>query len=45
MIDLSRVDGGTIHGVLIAQQILDVSIRVDAIRSFATEKMVCDFAE
>lgn len=40
LIDLARVDGGTIHGVLIAQQILDVSIRVDAIRSFATEKMV-----
>ncbi|XP_075676809.1 adaptor-related protein complex 3, delta 1 subunit-like garnet isoform X2 [Dermatophagoides pteronyssinus] len=39
LIDLARVDGGTIHGVLIAQQILDVSIRVDAIRSFATEKM------
>lgn len=40
LIDLARVDGGTIHGVLIAQQILDVSIRVDAIRSFATEQMV-----
>ncbi|KAH9527466.1 AP-3 complex subunit delta-1 [Dermatophagoides farinae] len=39
LIDLARVDGGTIHGVLIAQQILDVSIRVDAIRSFATEQM------
>ncbi|UXI20311.1 hypothetical protein NH340_JMT06254 [Sarcoptes scabiei] len=39
LIELARVEGGTIHGVLIAQQILDVSIRVDAIRLFATEQM------
>lgn len=41
MIELARVEGGTIHGTLIAQQILDVAIRVDAIRQFATEQMVC----
>ncbi|KAI2803527.1 hypothetical protein RDWZM_001526 [Blomia tropicalis] len=39
LIELARVEGGTIHGTLIAQQILDVAIRVDAIRQFATEQM------
>lgn len=41
LIELARVEGGTVHGTLIAQQILDVAIRVDAIRKFATEQMVC----
>lgn len=40
LIELARVEGGTVHGTLIAQQILDVAIRVDAIRKFATEQMV-----
>ena len=40
LVELARVEGGTIHGTLIAQQILDVAIRVDTIRQFATEQMV-----
>ena len=40
LVELARVEGGTIHGNLIAQQILDVAIRVDSIRQFATEQMV-----
>ena len=41
LVDLTRVEGGTDHGPLIAQQILDVAIRVDSIREFVTKQMVC----
>ncbi|XP_053205215.1 AP-3 complex subunit delta-1-like [Panonychus citri] len=37
--ELTRVEGGTNHGSLIAQQILDVAIRVESIRQFATKQM------
>lgn len=40
LVELARVDGGTEHGGLIAQQMLDVAIRVEAIRPFATRQMV-----
>ncbi|CAG2166121.1 unnamed protein product [Oppiella nova] len=39
LVELSRVEGGTEHGGLIAQQLLDVAIRVEAIRSFVTRHM------
>lgn len=45
LIELARVEGGTIHGNLIAQQVLDVAIRVDSIRQFATEQMVSERLE
>lgn len=40
LVDLARVEGGTDHGNLIAQQMLDVAIRVESIRPFATKQMV-----
>lgn len=40
LVELSRVEGGTEHGRLIAQQLLDVAIRVEAIRTFVTRQMV-----
>ena len=40
LVELSRVEGGTEHGDLIAQQMLDVAIRVEAIRPFVTKQMV-----
>lgn len=40
LIELAQVEGGTVHGTQIAQQLLDVAIRVDSIRPFATEQMV-----
>lgn len=39
MVDLARVDGGTEHGSLIAIQLLDVAIRVETIRPYATSQM------
>lgn len=39
LVELSRVEGGTEHGGLIAQQLLDVAIRVEAIRPFVTKQM------
>jgi len=39
LVDLSRVQGGTEHGALIANQMLDVAIRVETIRPFAAEQM------
>jgi len=43
LVELSRVEGGTEHGGLIAQQLLDVAIRVEAIRPFATRQMVIHY--
>lgn len=39
LVDLSRVQGGSEHGSLIAQQMMDVAIRVETIRPFAAEQM------
>ncbi|XP_074593253.1 adaptor-related protein complex 3, delta 1 subunit-like garnet [Brevipalpus obovatus] len=39
LVELTRVEGGTDHGTLIAQQILDVAIRVESIREFVTKQM------
>lgn len=45
LVELTRIDG-TKHGSMIASQMLDVAIRVQAIRSFAVSQMVCyDFPE
>lgn len=38
LVDLARVEGGTEHGNLLAQQLLDVAIRVESIRPFATQQ-------
>lgn len=40
LVELTRMEG-TRHGRLIASQMLDVAIRVQAIRSFAVSQMVC----
>lgn len=40
LVDLARVEGGTEHSGIIAQQLLDVAIRVEAIRPFVTQQMV-----
>merc|ERR1711899_568571 len=37
--ELSRTEGGTKHGKLIAKQMMDVAIRVSSIRSFAVSQM------
>ncbi|KAI1305936.1 AP-3 complex subunit delta-1 [Halotydeus destructor] len=39
LVDLARVEGGTEHGQLVAHQMLDVAIRVEAIRPYATKQM------
>ncbi|RWS27325.1 AP-3 complex subunit delta-1-like protein, partial [Leptotrombidium deliense] len=39
LVELSRVEGGTEHGHMIAQQMLDVAIRVESIKVFATKQM------
>lgn len=47
LVELTRVDG-TKHGLLIAQQMLDVAVRVQSIRHFAVSQMVgatCSFTE
>lgn len=45
LVELTRIDG-TKHGSMIASQMLDVAIRVQAIRGFAVSQMVCyDFLE
>lgn len=45
LVELTRIDG-TKHGSMIASQMLDVAIRVQAIRGFAVSQMVCyDFPE
>lgn len=41
LVELTRIEG-TRHGKLIANQMLDVAIRVQAIRSFAVSQMVSD---
>lgn len=38
MVDLTRMEG-TQHGPLVAAQMLDVAVRVQAIRGFAVQKM------
>ena len=38
LVELTRMDG-TQHGALVAHQMLDVAIRVQAIRKFAVEQM------
>ena len=39
LVELSRTEGGTKHGKLIAKQMMDVAIRVSSIRSFAVSQM------
>lgn len=39
LVELTRIDG-TKHGSMIASQMLDVAIRVQAIRGFAVSQMV-----
>lgn len=38
LVELTRMDG-TQHGPLVAQQMMDVAIRVQAIRAFAVQQM------
>ena len=40
LVELTRLEG-TKHGKVIASQMLDVAIRVQAIRPFAVSQMVC----
>ena len=40
MVELTRIEG-TRHGKLIASQMLDVAIRVQAVRPFIVGQMVC----
>lgn len=39
LVELSRMEGGTKHGQLIASQMMDVAIRVSSIRPFAVSQM------
>ena len=39
LVELSRMEGGTKHGKLIASQMTDVAIRVSSIRQFAVNQM------
>jgi AP-3 complex subunit delta-1 len=39
LVELTRMEGGTKHGVLIASQLMDVAIRVSSIRPFAVNQM------
>lgn len=39
LVDLSQVEGGTVHANLIARQLFDVTIRVESITQFATNQM------
>merc|ERR1719445_2365240 len=39
LVELSRTEGGTKHGKLIAKQMMDVAIRVSSIRSFCVGQM------
>merc|ERR1711971_1315654 len=39
LVELSRTEGGTKHGKLLAKQMMDVAIRVSSIRSFAVSQM------
>ena len=40
LVELTRIEG-TRHGRLIAAQLLDVAIRVQAVRAFVVVRMVC----
>jgi len=39
LVDLSQVEGGTVHANLIARQLFDVTIRVESITQFSTNQM------
>lgn len=39
LVDLSQVEGGTVHANLIARQLFDVTIRVESITEFSTNQM------
>lgn len=39
LVDLSQVEGGTVHANLIARQLFDVTIRVESITAFSTNQM------
>lgn len=39
LVTLASIEGGTTHGVLIAQQLLDVTYRAEAVRGYAVRQM------
>lgn len=39
LVTLASIEGGTSHGVLIAQQLLDVTYRAEAVRPYAVKQM------